>query len=177
MPGRIPLPLGTDQDVGIVVERDALRMFFGFEFDLDIVEIRKHQFAAASHAPEPALLPDLEQPLLRMRVQNAVTLLAAKLDGRIDDLPGEAAAAALVADRQPFELGEIGKVADPHAADRLAVLVANQMGGGKIIAVEFLFERAMLFAHIDRAADRDHARHLVHRAHHSTVTGILRRRS
>ena len=82
-------------------------------------------------------------------------------------------AAALVANRQPFELGEIGEIADPHAADRLAVLVADQMGGGKIVAVEFLLERATLFAHVDRAADRDHARHLVHRAHHfAPVTGI-----
>ena len=99
-----------------------------------------------------------------MRIQNAVALLPAQLDGGIEDFAGKAVTAALVADRQSFELGEIGKIANPHAADRLAVLVADQMGRGKIIAVEFLFERAMLFAHIDRAADRDHARHLVHRA-------------
>ena len=90
-------------------------------------------------------------------------------------LPAMTGVAALVANGQPFELGEIGKIANPHAADRLAVLVADQMGGGEIIAVEFLLERAMLFAHVDRAADRDHARHLVHRAHHvAPMTEIAR---
>ena len=37
------------------------------------------------------------------------------------------------------------------------------MRGGKIVAVEFLFEWASLLAHVDRAADGDHARHFVHR--------------
>ena len=164
MPGVSQLPFGTDQDVGILVERYALRMFFSFQFDFDIIEIGKHQLAR-SHPPEPARVPDLEQALLRMRVQNAVTLFPAKLDGRIERSarPGRRfgphcgpPAARAWRNRQSSEF----------ACSRPArVHVADQMGGGKIIAVELLFERAMLFAHIDRAADRDHARHLFHRAH------------
>ena len=70
-------------------------------------------------------------------------------------------------------LAKSGEIADPHAADRLAVLVADQMGGGEIVAVELLLERAVLFAHVDGAADRDHARHLVHRSHHlAPITGV-----
>ena len=75
-------------------------MFFSFEFDFDIIEIGKDELAAASHALEPALGPEAEQALLGMRVQNAVTLFPAKLDGRIDDLAGQAVASALVADGQ-----------------------------------------------------------------------------
>src|SRR6187397_668740 len=97
----VPLPLGTDQDVGVLAQRDALGMLFGFELDLDIVEIRKREFARSRHAHEPALLPELEQPLLRMRVQHAIALLAAQLDGGVHDLAGDAGVAALVADRQP----------------------------------------------------------------------------
>src|SRR6266581_7027583 len=141
----IPLSLGTDQDVGVFAQRDALGMLFGFEFDLDIVEIRKREFAGTRHALKPALFPELEQPLLRMRVQNAIALLSAQLDGCVHDLAGDAGVAALVADRQPFEFGEIGKIANPHAADRLVSPVTDQMRGGKIVAVELLFERAMLF--------------------------------
>ena len=101
-----------------------------------------------------------------MRIEDAVAFLPAQLDRAVDDLAGDAGVAALVADRQPFELGEIGEIADPHAADRLTFAVADQMGGGKIVAVELLFERTALFAHVDRAADRNHPRHLVHRADH-----------
>ena len=50
MPGRIPSALGTNQHVGIVVERDALRMLRGFQLDLDIVEIGKHQIARCPSA-------------------------------------------------------------------------------------------------------------------------------
>src|SRR4029079_18453766 len=163
----IPLSLGTDQHVRVFAERDALGMLFGFEFDLDIVEIGKRELTGPRHALEPTLLPELEQPLLRMRVQDAIALLAAQLDGCVHDLAGDAGVAALVADRQPFELGEIREVTNPHAADRLMSAVANQMGGGEIVAVELLLERAMLLAHVDGAADRDRARHLIHRSHHA----------
>src|SRR5450631_4806388 len=71
-----------------------------------------------------------------------------------------------MADRQSLKLGKIGKIPNPDAADRLAVLVADQMRGGKIVAVELLFERAPLLAHIDRAANGDHARHFIHRPNH-----------
>ena len=50
------------------------------------------------------------------------------------------------------------------------------MRGGKIVAVELLFERASLLAHIDRAADGDHARHFVHRPNHLDGDRILRER-
>ena len=60
----IPLSLGTDQYVRVFAKRDALRMLFGFEFDLDIVEIRKREFAGTRHALKAALFPELEQPLL-----------------------------------------------------------------------------------------------------------------
>jgi len=53
-------------------------------------------------------------------------------------------------DRQSFKLGEIGKIPNPDASDRLAVFVADKMRGGKIVAVELLFKWASLFAHIDR---------------------------
>src|SRR5450432_2883334 len=158
----IPLSLGTDQHVRVFAKRNALGMLFGFEFDLDIVEIRKREFAGTRHALKPALFPKLEQPLLRMRVQDAIALLAAQLDGCVHNLAGDAGVAALVADRQPFEFGEIRKITNPHAADRLVSAMTNQMRGGKIVAVELLFERAMLFAHIDGATDRDHPRHFIH---------------
>jgi len=81
-------------------------------------------------------------------------------------VPRQTAATAFMTDGKPLQLGETGEVPDPHAADGFAVLVADQMGGGKIIAVEFLLERAALLAHVDRAANGDDARHLVHRANH-----------
>src|SRR5205085_9291043 len=128
---RVPAAVGPDQHIGIVVECDALRMFLDLQLDLNIVEIGKHQLAAA-HLLEAARLPDLEVALLRMRVEHAVAFLAAEIDGRIEDAPGEAATAAFVAHCQALELCEAGKIADPHASNRLAVLVADQMGGGKI---------------------------------------------
>src|SRR6267378_6230670 len=67
-------------------------------------------------------------------------------------------------DGQSFKLGKIGKIPNPDASDRLAVLVADQMRGGKIVAVELLFKWAPLLAHVDRATDGDHARHFVHRS-------------
>src|SRR6267378_1557514 len=76
-------------------------------------------------------------------------------------------------DRQSFKLGEIGKIPNPDASDRLAVFVADKMRGGKIVAVELLFKWASLFAHIDRAADGDHARHFVHRSNDLDGYGIL----
>ena len=152
-----------------------MRVFLGLQLDLNIVEIGKHQLAAA-HLLEAARLPDLEVALLRMRVEHAVAFLAAEIDGRIEDAPGEAATAAFVPHCQPLELCEAGKIADPHASNRLAVLVADQMGGGKIVAVEFLLERTSLLGHVDRAADRDHARHLIHRPHHLDGDGIAGRR-
>src|SRR3954466_9418911 len=84
--GHVPLSLGADQDVGVFAQRDALGMLFGFEFDLDIVEIRKREFAGTRHPLEAALLPEFEQPLLRVRVENAIALLAAQFDGGVHDL-------------------------------------------------------------------------------------------
>src|ERR1700731_3550346 len=106
-----------------------------------------------------------------MRVQNAVAFLAAEIDRRVEDPPGQTGTPALMADRQSFKLGELGEIPNPDASDRLAVLVADQVRGGKIVAVEFLFEWASLLAHVDRAADGDDARHFVHRPNDSTVTG------
>src|SRR5712671_3094497 len=77
-------------------------------------------------------------------------------------------------DGQSFKLGKIGEIPNPDASDRLAVLVADQMRGGKIVAVEFLFEWASLLAHVDRAADGDHARHFVHRPNGQTSAGWAR---
>src|SRR5260370_7758319 len=76
-------------------------------------------------------------------------------------------------DGQSFKLGKIGKIPNPDASDRLAVLVADQMRGGEIVAVELLFKWASLLAHIDRAADGDHPRHFVHRPNHLDGYGIL----
>src|ERR1700730_8732785 len=98
-----------------------------------------------------------------MRVQNAVAFLAAEIDRRVEDPPGQTGTPALMADRQSFKLGELGEIPNPDASDRLAVLVADQMRGGKIVAVEFLFKWTSLLAHVDRAADGDHARPFVHR--------------
>src|ERR1700730_2464978 len=77
-------------------------------------------------------------------------------------------------DGQSFKLGKLGKIPNPDASARLAVLVADQMRGGKIVAVELLFKWASLLAHIDRAADGDHARHFVHRSNDLDGYGILR---
>src|SRR5439155_18955678 len=77
-------------------------------------------------------------------------------------------------DSQELELGEIGKVPDAHATDLLSILVTNKVRGGKVVAVEFFFERAVLLAHIDRAADGDHPRHFVHRSNDIDAYGILR---
>src|SRR6266581_7507667 len=77
-------------------------------------------------------------------------------------------------DGQSFKLGKIGKIPNPDASNRLAVLVADQMRGGEIVAVEPLFEWASLLAHIDRAADGDHPRHFVHRSNDIDGYGILR---
>src|SRR6267143_3503949 len=85
----IPAALGADDHVGIIAERYALRMLLGFQFDLDIVEIRKHELAGA-HALEATLLPHLEKTLLRVRVQNAVAFLAAEIDRCVEDSPRQA---------------------------------------------------------------------------------------
>src|SRR6266516_1049295 len=76
-------------------------------------------------------------------------------------------------DGQSFEFGEFGKIPDTDASDRLAVLVTDKMGGGKIVAVELLFKRASLFAHIDCATDGDDASHLVHRSNNRHGYRIL----
>src|SRR3954453_11854882 len=114
---RIPAPFGTNQQIGIVVEGETLGMLLGLEFDLDIVKVGEHEFAAW-RALESALLPETKKPGLRMRVQDAVAFLPAQFDSRVHDPAGEARVAAFVADGQSLELGEIRKITDPHTADR-----------------------------------------------------------
>src|SRR5258708_20927947 len=97
-----------------------------------------------------------------MRVQNAIALLPAELDCRRDNLARQALVSAFMAHSKPFQLGEIGKISNAHATDRFLALVANEVGRGEIVAVELLFERTLLFTHVDRAADSNHARQVLH---------------
>src|SRR5437879_12863242 len=105
------------------------------------------------------LFPEFEKSLLGMRVHNAITFPPAELHCCADDLTGEARVSTFISHGKPFKLGKIRKIPNAHATNGLLAVVTNQVGCGEIIAVELFLERAMLLTHIDRAADRDHARH------------------
>src|SRR6185312_3347895 len=57
------------------------------------------------------------------------------------------------------------EIADAQAADRLFADIAEQMACGKIIAIEFLVIRTILFGDEGRAANRNDAHEFLDRTH------------
>ena len=154
MPGTCQRPFRADHDVGIDADGDCLRVRSRVEHDLDVVEVGEIEFLPALERLEAETSPEIEQPLLRMAIDPAVPLGTAEFDACAHDLEREARLAKFPPHREALDLCEIGEIADAKATRRLVADIADQVGRGKIVSVEFFVVRAFLFRHVDGASNR-----------------------
>src|SRR5579885_1234672 len=105
----MPTPFGPDHHIRIGSQSDAIRIPFDIRNDFHIVKIRKDKTLCVRRHLESETAPEIHQSLLRMAVDLGVTLLLAKPETGAHHLECRPGLAELLADRQPFDLCEIGE--------------------------------------------------------------------
>src|SRR5262249_33296556 len=130
---------------------------------LDIVEVRKHEFASRVGNREAALVPEFHQPLLCVSAHSGVSLRPTELDTGVDKLTSQTRASEFPADSQALSFCKIGKVTKAQTTGRFVSHITDQVGCSEIVPIEFFLVRALLFANKDRPAHHRRAHDIVER--------------
>src|ERR1044072_2966342 len=157
----MPAAFGPDHDVRIDADRNRLRVWRHVERHFDIVEIGEYELTATLEWFEAEAAPEIQQALLRVTVDFAVTFGAAELDARAHHFEGKPCFPEFMSDGKALHFDEVGEIANAQTCGRLVSDIADEMRGRKIVAVEFFVVRTLLLGHVDRAADRHDAHHVV----------------
>src|ERR1044072_679205 len=73
----VPTALGPDHDVGIDAERDGFGVGRCIQDNFDIIEVGKCELAAMLELAKTKTDKEVQQPLLRMRINSPISLGAA----------------------------------------------------------------------------------------------------
>src|SRR5262249_61539924 len=91
---------GTNDRVRIGLERYRRGSEASVAEHLDVVEVRKHEFASRVGNREAALVPEFHQPLLCVSAHSGVSLRPTELDTGVDKLTSQTRASEFPADSQ-----------------------------------------------------------------------------
>src|SRR3954470_20320344 len=157
----VPTAFRPDHDIRIDTEGDRLRMRSSVENDLYIVEVGERKLFAAFKRSKSKAIEEVQQPLLCMCVNAAVSLCPAEFDGGLRDLERNACFSKFTPHCEAFDFRKIGKVANSQTRGGLITNVADEARCRKITAAQFLAGRTYLLSNIHRTADRHDAHHIV----------------
>ena len=151
----VPAAFRPDDQVGISSDRDGIGIRLDLGNHFHVIEIGEDKVFSAIEGVKTETRPEVHQPALRMTIGAAVALLLTKFQRGPDQLKSGSALPEFRAYGKALNFCKVGKKPNSEAAGGLVAHIGEQMCGGEIIAVKFLFIRAFLFGDIDRAAHRN----------------------